>query len=181
MSVLRAALLGAALLAGAASAQGVPEPAGFREAPYRGPVPDGLAGATTVSVEEAHRLWEEGQAAFVDVLPREERPAELPEDTIWRVPPHDSIPSATWLPNTGYAALSAPEQAYLRDGLSAATGGDPARPVLFFCLQECWMSWNAAKRALAMGYAEVLWFPGGADGWAAAGHPTERIEPWAAP
>jgi PQQ-dependent catabolism-associated CXXCW motif protein len=179
--VLRALLLGAVLGVGAASAQGVPEPAGFREAPYRGPVPDGLAGAVTVATADAHRLWEEGRTAFVDVLPREERPADLPEGTIWRVPPHDSIPGATWLPNTGYAALSGPEDAYLRDGLAAVTGGDPARPVLFFCLQECWMSWNAAKRALAMGYTDVLWYPGGADGWAAAGHPTERLEPWAGP
>ena len=36
------------------------------------------------------------------------------------------------------------------------------------------MSWNAAKRALALGYAHVAWYPEGADGWAAAGLPLEK-------
>jgi rhodanese-related sulfurtransferase len=27
------------------------------------------------------------------------------------------------------------------------------------------MSWNAAKRALALGYTNVVWYPDGTDGW----------------
>ena len=27
------------------------------------------------------------------------------------------------------------------------------------------MSWNAAKRVLSMGYANVAWYPDGTDGW----------------
>lgn len=179
MGMLRVMLLNCAVLTGmgAASAEDVPEPAGFRDAPYRAPVPSGLAGAVTVDTEEAHRLWEEGATAFVDVLPREERPENLPEDMIWRIPPHVSIPGATWLPNTGYAELSTLEQDYLARGLSMATEGDPSHPVLFFCRDECWMSWNAAKRAMAMGYSTVLWYPLGADGWADASLPVEQIEP----
>jgi PQQ-dependent catabolism-associated CXXCW motif protein len=175
--MLRIALLLACLVPGAALAQAVAEPPGYREAPYRAPTPAGLSGATTVGTEEARRLWEEGVTTFIDVLPREERPPDLPEGTIWRDRPHDSIPGATWLPNVGYAALSPEEAAYFEGGLAAATGGDPSRPVLFFCREECWMSWNAAKRALAMGYSDVYWFPGGTDGWARAGFATERLDP----
>ncbi|EYD75652.1 hypothetical protein Rumeso_02739 [Rubellimicrobium mesophilum DSM 19309] len=179
--MLRAALLLAVLLPVAAMAETVPEPEGYRGAPYAAPVPGGLAGATTVDAEEAHRLWEAGDVAFVDVLPREPKPGNLPEGTIWHERAHDGIPGATWLPNVGYEALSTEEERYFGDGLRQVTGGDPSRPVLFYCKQDCWMSWNAAKRALAMGYRNVLWFPGGADGWAGAGFPTERAEPLVRP
>lgn len=178
--MLRALAL-ACLLPVAAVAQGVPEPEGYRGEPYRAPTPAGLTGATTVDTAAARRLWEEGEVAFVDVLPRDARPPDLPEGTIWRDEPRDSIPGATWLPNTGYAALAAPDAAYFEGGLRAATGGDLARPILFFCKSECWMSWNAAKRAMAQGHEAVLWFPEGTDGWAGAGHATERLEPWEMP
>nr|WP_209843549.1 PQQ-dependent catabolism-associated CXXCW motif protein [Rubellimicrobium aerolatum] len=158
-------------------AEPVPEPEGFRDAPYRAPVPEGLAGATTVGTEEAFRLWEEGRTVFVDALPRDERPADLPVGTIWRDAPHDSIPGAVWLPNTGYARLPPKDEVYLREGLERIAGGDPARPILFFCKEECWMSWNAAKRALSWGYRAVHWYPGGTDGWTRAGHPLEPVEP----
>lgn len=165
----------------ALAAQQVPEPEGFRDAPYRAPVPGGLAGATTVSTEEAFRLWQEGQTIFVDALPRDERPKDLPAGTIWRDAPHDSIPGAVWLPNTGYARLPPEDEAYLRDGLKRVTGGDPMRPLLFFCKDECWMSWNAAKRALAYGYRDVHWYPGGTDGWTRTGYPLTPVLPMERP
>ena len=40
---------------------------------------------------------------------------------------------------------------------------------MFFCKADCWMSWNAARRAVALGYGRVAWFPGGTDAWAAVG------------
>ena len=66
---------------------------------------------------------------------------------------------------------------YFRAGLETATGGDKSRPLVFFCLAECWMSWNAAKRALEDGHQAVFWYPEGTDGWAAALLPLERVEP----
>ena len=161
-----------------AGAEGVPEPAGYRMEAYRAPTPETLAGARVVDTAEAHALWVAGGTAFVDVLPRPERPENLPEDVVWRDRPRDSIPGAVWAPNTGYGALDPARDAYLRATLAEATGGDRAHPVLFFCLAECWMSWNAAKRAReAYGYEAVIWYPEGTDGWAAAGHPLERVEP----
>ena len=52
-----------------------------------------------------------------------------------------------------------------------------ARTLVIYCKAGCWMSWNAAKRAIAYGYSNVLWFPDGTDAWAAAGLPTEPSEP----
>ncbi len=174
MRALAAVLI---LLPALAFAQQVPEPEGYRMEAYRAPVPETLAGAQVVDADEAHALWQSGEVAFVDVLPQPPKPDNLPEGTVWRTKPRDSIPGAVWLPNTGYGALAEEDAQYFRDGLAAVTGGDRAHPLLIFCLAECWMSWNAAKRALAEGYAEVYWLPVGTDGWAAAGYPLVRVTP----
>lgn len=160
-----------------AAGQAPPEPPAYRMEQYRAPVPATLAGARVVSVQEARCLWQEKAAIFIDVLPRPVKPANLPAGTVWRDRPRDDIPGSVWLPNVGYGALPPRMEAYFRDGLARATGGDAARPILVYCLADCWMSWNAAKRALQLGYANVIWFPEGSDGWAAAGHPLERREP----
>ena len=39
------------------------------------------------------------------------------------------------------------------------------------------MSWNAAKRAIEWGYASVLWYPLGADGWEADGRALTEATP----
>ncbi|MFQ6182539.1 PQQ-dependent catabolism-associated CXXCW motif protein [Sinorhizobium meliloti] len=165
------------LLFAAFPAAAAEEPAGYRESEYRAEVPATLSGATVVSTEAAHALWKTGQVAFIDVLPQPPKPANLPEGTVWNEKPRLSIPSALWLPNVGYGRLADVMHAYFRAGLEKATDGDKSRPVLFFCLDGCWMSWNAGKRALEYGYTHVFWYPQGTDGWTAAGYPTERIEP----
>lgn len=155
------------LMAGAAAAQ-VAEPAGFRGEPYKAPVPATLAGAQVIDGPAAIALQGQG-VPFIDAFPRIRRPEGLPADTIWREPPHDTIPGAIWLWDTGYEALAPAEQARLETGLADATGNDKAAPVVIFCRADCWMSWNAAKRAVQMGYTAVSWFPQGTDGWLAAG------------
>lgn len=175
--MIRAALAALLLSAPLAAAQSV-EPEGYRMDDFRSPVPDTLKGVTVVDTEQAAALWRAGETAFIDVLPRAPKPANLPETVIWRDKPRDSIPGATWLPNVGYGAIAPVTEAYFREGLAAATGGDKAKPVLFFCLSDCWMSWNAAKRARwEFGYENVYWYPEGTDGWTFEELPTERIEP----
>ncbi len=159
-----------------ANAQSTSEPDGYRLDRYRGPVPDGLVGAITVGPEEAYALWR-AKAAFVDVLPRAPKPANLPEGTIWRRKPRLSIPGAIWLPNVGYGAIADVTAEYFKTGLQKVTSGDPQNPVVFFCLEECWMSWNAAKRAMEYGYSEVYWFPEGTDGWTFWDYPVEEVKP----
>lgn len=166
--------LGLGIGLGTAAWAEVPEPAGYRGEPYRAPVPATLSGALVLDDAAAHALWWAG-AAFVDVLPAPPRPADLPEGTLWRDAPHDSIPAAIWLPNTGYAGLDPVTRAYFLAGLETATGGDRDAPVVLFCARDCWMSWNAGRRALAQGYTRVAWYPGGIDDWRARGWPVARI------
>ncbi len=171
-----AAVLLAALAALPVAAQ-APEPDGYRTEDYMSPVPETLEGATVVDPAEAFALWEAGETAFIDVLPRAPKPAKLPPGTIWREKTRESIPGAVWLPNVGYGAIADVTDVYFREGLDAATEGDPDHPVLFFCLENCWMSWNAAKRALDYGYTRVYWLPLGTDGWTLFDYPTEETDP----
>jgi PQQ-dependent catabolism-associated CXXCW motif protein len=89
----------------------------------------------------------------------------------------NSIPGSFWLPNVGYGRLHPAIEAYFKTQLERLTGGERGKAVLIYCLERCWMSWNAAKRALEYGYTNMIWYPDGTDGWAAAGHPLERKQP----
>jgi PQQ-dependent catabolism-associated CXXCW motif protein len=165
---------------GAPEAAAPAEPAEYRTGDYRSPTPLTLRGATVVSSAEAMTLWKANGALFIDVIPRPRKPDNLPPQTPWHVPEHLNIPGSAWLPNTGTGVLPSAASAYFQEQLQRLTGGDRMAPMLFYCLRNCWMSWNAAKRAIALGYARVYWFPDGADGWAEIGGtltPSLPVEP----
>ena len=145
----------------------IPEPDGYRMANYRAPVPSTLEGATVVDAAEVERLMRDADPVLIDALPAPRKPADWPEDRIWRQPGHETLPGAVWLPNVGYGDLPDDYQAWFASELERLTGGDPGRLLVFFCEADCWMSWNAAKRALALGYTHVAWYPEGTTGWAA--------------
>lgn len=146
----------------------IAEPDGYRGPPYRAEVPATLLGEPGLTPEQALGLHKQG-AVFIDVLPRDRRPPDLPQGTIWRDRPHETIPGAIWLPGVGYEAL-APEQAnWFAAVLHDLRAARPDAPLVFFCQSDCWMSWNAARRAVETGHDHVLWFPEGQEGWSAMG------------
>jgi PQQ-dependent catabolism-associated CXXCW motif protein len=181
MKLPRRRVFFAGSLALAGAGQMVPEPPGYRMEEYRAPTPSTLKGARVLTTAEAHTLWEKRQAVFVDVLPQPPRPPGLPPSTIWRPKPRPNIPGSIWLPDTGYGALAPVMESYLERSLAKASGGNFGRPLVFYCLKDCWMSWNAAKRAMTLGYTSVAWYPDGTDGWVADGYPTELREPESRP
>jgi len=175
--VLASLVLGALLFAQAARGADVAEPEGYRLDDYRSPTPATLRGARVIATDEAEAIWKAGGAVFVDVMPHAPRPPNLPAGTIWREKPRQNIPGSTWLPDTGYGALAAVTENYLRSNLARVTGGDHGKLLVFYCLRSCWMSWNAAKRALAVGYTNVIWYPEGTDGWDDALLPLKESKP----
>jgi PQQ-dependent catabolism-associated CXXCW motif protein len=64
---------------------------------------------------------------------------------------------------------------YLRTNLRRISGRRQA--VVVYCQRACWMSWNAAKRILTMGYVNVAWYPDGTDGWQEANLPLQESTP----
>ena len=178
----RAALVGVAFLctglATAAENGASPsEPEGYRLEEYRAPTPATLRGAKVLKTAEAEGVWRNQSAAFIDVLPQAPRPPNLPAGTLWRDKPRPDIPGSIWLPDTGYGELASIMLDYFSNGLQKATNGDRSHPLVFYCLADCWMSWNAAKRALSLGYSDVAWYREGTDGWSAAGLPLREATP----
>lgn len=153
------------------------EPEGYRLDTYHAPTPTTLKGASVLDSARAFEIWGKKQAVFVDSLARPPKPAGLPKDVVWRDPPRFDIPGSIWLRDTGFGELAPASQRYFESGLARATGNNKSRPLVFYCRTDCWASWNAAKRALGLGYTNVSWYPEGADGWAKAGHPLEERQP----
>jgi PQQ-dependent catabolism-associated CXXCW motif protein len=63
-------------------------------------------------------------------------------------------------------------QQALGDYLKKVTGGDRSRTLVTYCQGvQCWGSYNAALRAMRLGYTNVYWYRGGLDAWKQAGLP----------
>ena len=154
----------------------VAEPSSYRMEDFRSPVPTTLRGARVLTEDAAADLWNKNAAIFIDVYPQAPKPPNLPAGTFWREPVHRSIEGAQWLPNVGYGALSSTMDEYFRQRLEALSKGKRDAALVFFCLKDCWMSWNAAKRALEYGYTNVMWFRDGTDGWQQLGYPLAEVK-----
>ncbi len=82
----------------------------------------------------------------------------------------NSLPNALVMPGAGEAETTSREKGFA-DALELAAK-DKSSPVVFFCLSyECWLSYNAALRAIKLGYTNVIWYRGGIESWKAAGLP----------
>lgn len=148
----------------------VPEPAGYRMDHYAAPVPATLEGATVVHTAALEKLLADARPVLIDVKPKARRPADRDARRLWIEPERRDIAGSAWLPGVGYGLLPDDLRAYFADSLRKLTGGDRTRPVVFYCDAHCWMSWNAAKRAVReLGYTQVYWYADGVEGWQAAG------------
>lgn len=138
---------------------------GYRISRYRAPTPESAPGATTISVDLIEGLVRDEDAILIDAMPAEGAGPD-PETGVWRLSrKRVHIPGSVWLPEIGKGRLSTTMEAYFRSNLERLTGGVRSRALIFYCLADCWMGWNAAKRAVAYGYRRVFWFPEGSDGW----------------
>jgi PQQ-dependent catabolism-associated CXXCW motif protein len=164
-------------LAGGGIGAAPAEPQGYRTENYRAETPATVAGGVVLDTMAAQRLWRARAAVWIDVLPAPQRPANLPAGAVWRPVPRRDIPGSVWLPDIGRGSLNPKLEAYFRSNLARITQGHPAEPMVFYCLANCWMSWNAAKRAASWGYSHIYWYREGTDGWQAAKLPLAAADP----
>jgi PQQ-dependent catabolism-associated CXXCW motif protein len=62
--------------------------------------------------------------------------------------------------------------------LQQLTKGDTNAPIVTYCASpECWMSYNAALRAINAGYRNVMWYRGGLEAWQRSGQPLSGGQP----
>lgn len=151
------------------------EPTEYRLSHYDAPVPDTIKGGLRIEDEAAFALWYSGTVTFFDVMPTLKRPKGLPEDAIWKGRSRNSVPGAIWLPDAGFGKLDADAEAGFRAALETATNFKHDAPMVFLCRADCWMSWNASKRAIDWGYTRVFWYAFGSTGWDFQNYPTQRL------
>jgi PQQ-dependent catabolism-associated CXXCW motif protein len=151
---------------------------GYRIAEFRAPVPQSTPSASTLTTKQLQRLMQEKPLLLIDVLPTPVKPKDRPNTLLWLPPARHNIPGSHWLPNVGFGGLSDDLDRYFRESLQRLSRGDKATGLVIYCLADCWMSWNAAKRAAEeYGYTNVYWYPDGTTGWEAAGLPLEPSAP----
>ncbi len=178
----------AALLAGGMSAATEPpaplpqaatapaEPEDYWTGPINSPVPATITGGTVIHTPELKELLARNGIVLVEVSNASRRPENLAPGAPWLPKPHTVIPGSVWIPGAGMGAIAVDVEETFRDGLRHATGNELDRPIVIYCHEQCWLSWNAAKRAIRMGYRGVHWYPEGIEGWRAAGLETSVIE-----
>jgi PQQ-dependent catabolism-associated CXXCW motif protein len=134
----------------------------LRQQPYHGPTPLEIPGAQVVHTRQLQALLAgPDKPVLIDVLSE---------------PGHVTLAGAVWLSGAGRGTnFLDPVQLALTQLLGQLADGDKSRPLVFFCASsQCWLSYNAALRAVAAGYGRVYWYRGGVDAWTAAALPTAR-------
>jgi PQQ-dependent catabolism-associated CXXCW motif protein len=85
-----------------------------------------------------------------------------------------AIPSV-WMAQPGN--FNDPMQQQFAQVMQQGTQGRKDTTLVFYCLSNnCWMSYNAALRAINAGYTNVRWYRGGIEAWKAAGLPTQPAQ-----
>jgi rhodanese-related sulfurtransferase len=144
---------------------GVPATAQLRTAGYHSPTPLSIPGGKIVTTGELKALMEQNPRPYViDVL----------GGGI-----HTTIAGAFWMIGAGAGDMSKEEESRFAKAIAAFAGGDKDRPMVFFCVDaECWLSYNAALRAIALGYTNVMWYRGGIASWRVGKNPTAQSDPF---
>lgn len=157
------------------------EPEGFWNGPVNDPVPHTIKGGKVIHARALVALLKRTDAVVIDVSNAPRRPENLPASTTWLPLPHRAVPGAIWISGAGLGDPPPSLDKYFRERLAKATGNDMGKPLVLYCHQRCWLSWNGAKRAIQYGYRNVYWFPDGIEGWRKAKLPTAVVQPEATP
>ncbi|HEX8593811.1 MAG TPA: PQQ-dependent catabolism-associated CXXCW motif protein [Pseudomonas sp.] len=146
---------------------------GYRITLYRSPTPTQVVGATIIDTQHLQALLAQPvKPLLIDVYRRQWLQGRFIEDEL-----HANVPGSLWLANTGDGELTPQWQAYFVDRLQQASAGRRDFPMVFYCRADCWLSWNAVKRAAALGYSDLYWYRDGLDAWQAAGLPVSAAQP----
>ena len=66
---------------------------------------------------------------------------------------------------------------YFEENLARISNSDKSRALLFYCQSDCWMAWNALKRAAESPYSQLYRYPERTDGWTEWDTPDEPATP----
>lgn len=137
---------------------GVPPQTALRQGQFHAPTPTSLPGATLLTTANLSDAMNRGDVPLVliDVLGQG-----------YSLPGAFSAPA---LASPGGFEDATQQQASV--WLRQITQGRVDIPIVVFCSDPmCWLSYNAALRAVAAGYTNVYWYRGGLQAWQMAGLP----------
>lgn len=150
---------------------------GYRLTRYRSPTPLSHEQAITLEPQQLQALLqEEPRTLMLDVYgnPWLHGQFTLQEE-------HFNLPNSLWLANCGTGELPNSWEPYCKSWLEQLSGGDKSMPLVFYCRADCWLGWNAAKRAADWGYSRLYWLRDGIEGWQQAGFELVPSQPLAWP
>ncbi len=129
-----------------------------------GPTPTSIPGGQVIGTQQLAQLLQGGQQRMLLL-------------DVYGGPQH--LPGAV---QAGPAAQGGSFDDAVQQGfgqfLQQATGGDTSRMIVVYCGGvQCWSSYNAALRALKLGYRNVAWYRGGIEAWQQAGLPMASSNP----
>ena len=139
---------------------GVPPTDQLHDGPPHAPTPASIPGGQVITTQGVVALLQQRQTPVVvlDVLGGQEH---LP----------NAMPAAAAAQGGSYNDQM---QQQFGQFLQQLTQGNKQIPLVLYCLSpHCWMSYNAALRAIHLGYTNVLWYRGGIEAWKANGLPTQ--------
>jgi len=144
---------------------GVPPVKVLRTVGYHSPTPMQIPGGKVVTTGQLKTLLEQQPRPYViDVLGGGV---------------HSTIAGAFWMIGAGAGDMGKDEEARFAKAVAAFAGGDKSRALVFFCVDsECWLSYNAALRAIGFGYTNVMWYRGGIASWRIGENPIGQSDPF---
>ena len=145
---------------------------GYRLLRYRSPTPLSSDYAQTVNTQQLIDLLQQTpKPALLDVQP-------IPWNGVFiEKQPRMHLPGSMWLPNVGQGEPEERWLIYYQKNLNKLLKGNKNDPLVIYCTADCWMSWNAVKRAASWGYSNLYWFRNGTDGWIEHDQPLEQGKP----
>ena len=145
---------------------------GYRIYRYRSPTPAGSEHAVTINTETLVAMLKQSpKPALLDVQPVTWNRVFLQKE------PRLNIPGSTWTPNVGLGEIDDDWRQYFATHLQRITDNNKGYPVVIYCRADCWMSWNALKRAHGWGYSNLYWYRDGSDGWIEHDYKTAAATP----
>lgn len=153
-----------ALMAWERQDMGVPPKAQLHDGEMHGPTPNQIPGGQVITTK-----------GLMPLLRAQNVPVRVFDVLGTRVSLPGAIP-AVWASQPG--RFDDATQARVAEMLRSVTGGRKEVALVFYCGgPQCWMSYNAALRAIQLGYPNVMWYRGGLEAWHHAGGPLAHAAP----
>lgn len=133
---------------------------GYRLFRYRSPTPKKAEGGVTIDTDTLQEMLTSATPpALLDVQPLAWNNVFIQKEQ------RQHIPGSTWIPNVGLGEIDDDWAEYFRFHLHRQSQGNTSYPIVIYCRADCWMSWNAVKRAAEWGYSNLYWYRNGTDAW----------------